>query len=120
MLTPISRLSLARQKDAVEIPQMLAAERTMRVSLQNLKLLNMSDNESMLSSLLNTAALSGVASFMDVNLKNVSQGLAFFKSHYMQYVTNIEAGCNDRFCTKDSASLLSYTCILDTNLWPRF
>ena len=65
----------------------------------------------------NTAARSGIASFMDVNLKNVSQGLAFFKSHYMQYVTNIEAECNDRFCTKDSASLLNYTCIVDTNLW---
>ena len=31
LLTPISRLSLAWQKDAVEIPQMLAAEKTMHV-----------------------------------------------------------------------------------------
>lgn len=56
---------------------MLAAERTMHVSLQDLKSLNMSDNESVLSALLNTAAQSGVACFMDVNLRNVSQGLAF-------------------------------------------
>ena len=41
LLTPISRLSLAWQKDAVEIPQMLAAERTMHVSLQDLKSLTL-------------------------------------------------------------------------------
>ena len=71
LLLPLSKLSLAWQKDATEIPHMLAAERAMKSALARLRAAE--EDEKALSKLVKMGA-SGTASYKGVSLTRVEQG----------------------------------------------
>ena len=68
LLLPLSKLSLAWQKDATEIPHMLAAERAMKSALSGLRAAE--DEETALSKLVKMGA-SRTASYKGVSLTRV-------------------------------------------------
>ena len=77
LLLPLSKLSLAWQKDATEIPHMLAAELAMKAALARLRVAE--DDETALSKLVEMGT-PGTASYKGVSLTRVEQGTSFFTS----------------------------------------
>ena len=115
LLQPFSKLSLAWQKDATEIPHMLAAERAMKAALARLRVAE--DDETALSKLVEMGS-SGTASYKGVSLTRVEQGTSFFTSRRTGYVDKVAECCEHRFCLDDSSDTFNAASILDTNMWP--
>ena len=115
LLLPLSKLSVAWQKDATEIPHMLAAEREMKSALARLRAAD--DDETALSKLVKMGA-SGTASYKGVSLTRVEQGTSFFTSRRIGYVDKVADCCKERFCLDDSSNTFNAASKLDTNMWP--
>ena len=114
LLQPLSKLSLAWQKDATEIPHMLAAERAMKAALARLRAAK--DDETALSKPVKMEA-SRTASFKSVSLTRVEQGTSFFTSRRIGYIDKVTDCCKERFCHEDSSNTFNTAFILDTNMW---
>ena len=120
MLVPVARLSLAWQKDSVNISHVLTAHRYYEQSLSAIKekagIMPASD----LETLINTARENkSPVVYKNITLMNVSQGLASILANSKVYITKIEHNFNKRIkLGEDSSKLFNYARILDTRLWP--
>ena len=120
VLVPVARLSLAWQKDSVDISHVLTAHRYYEQSLSAIKekagIMPASD----LETLINTARENkSPVVYKNITLTNVPQGLASILANSKVYITKIEHNFNKRIkLGEDSSKLFNCARILDTRLWP--
>ena len=115
LLKPLSKLSLAWQKDASEIPQMLVAERAMKAALLTLQDEEAHDQVTTLSTLVRMGA-TGEATYKGVALTRVEQGATFFNGRRVNYVRKVADCCEHRFCFDEATSVFNVASVLDTNM----
>ena len=117
ILAPLARLSLAWQRDAVEMPQMIAAEKCLKDALERLSVVD-AENPSSVDKLMNESHSADV-SYKEVKLSQAAKGAAFFTRHRASYVENVKECCEDRFCLEDTTKIFNCVTVLDTNLRPK-
>lgn len=125
LLLPLSKLSLAWQRDATEIPQLLATEKNLRQTLAQLKLPldeQPFGGRQLLKTILEKAeGEHEPVEFHGVKLTHVVNSLHFFKTQRVPYVEKLETCLCQRFCfDQDTAASSMFNCasILDIRLWP--
>ena len=123
VLLPVSRLSLAWQKDSVEIPQLLSCERNLRETLPNMAQVEAQEMGALDCLIRKATAVveegdyqagSSPITFKGVLLTE-KHTLGHFQRSQKDYVESLIKCLEVRFCLADDGK----ASILDTCLWPK-
>ena len=118
MLVPVARLSMAWQKDCIDISHVLTSQRHFKESLEAIRANGGYIPGSDLDKLMNSEQSSSVM-FKNITLTHVPQGLSSFKSKVTVYLDKLEQSVHERISSEEGTNKI-FNCarVLDTRLWP--